>query len=211
MPPEYCIRHQLETFILGKRRNDEPLWLTAISERGSLFPFVFSSTKNRGVFYEQTVKAQVSFSNLKSQKYSALCSYPVTILQSPVITLSGLSLTLTGLQQPFAKHVTSYLPPPWFSLPGFLWMAKLSGSAWNQNRLMPLMAIGDSTSDPQGNKLFHQILSMWLLIFSLTPLFCCSSLELTCFTIRKRILPFCRVAHCALKYHEILNLYWLQF
>lgn len=110
--PEYCIRYQLEAFVLGKRRNYEPLWLTAVSERGSLFPFVFPSTKNRGVFYEQAVKAQVSFSNLKSQKYSALSSYPVTILQSPVITLSGLSSALSGLQQPFAKHFIHFLPPP---------------------------------------------------------------------------------------------------
>lgn len=159
-------------------------WLTAISERGSLFPFVFSSTKNRGVFYEQTVKAQVSFSNLKSQKYSALCSHPVTILQSPVIILSGLSSALSSLQQPFAKHFISYFPPPWFSLPGFLWMAKLSGSAWNQNWLMP---IGRSASDPGRGSFFHQILSTWLSILSLTPLFRCPSLELMCFTNGKGI------------------------
>lgn len=165
VPPEYCIKYQLETFVLGKRRNDEPLWLTAISESSSLFPFVFSSTKNRGVFYEQTVKAQVSFSNLKSQKYSALCSYPVTILQSPVIILSSLSSALSVLELPFI----SYFPSPRFSLTGFLWIAKLSGSAWNQNWLMPLMPIGDSTSDPRRETIFHQIVSTWPSIFSLTP------------------------------------------
>lgn len=184
----YCIRFQLATFVLGKRRSDEPLWLTAISERGSLFPFVFSSTKNRGVFYEQTEKAQVSFSNLKSQKYSALCSHPVTILQSPVIILSGLSSALSSLQQPFAKHFISYFPSPWFSLPGFLWMAKLSGSVWNQNWLMPLMPVGDSRSYPQSGSLFHRILSTWLSIISLIPLFYCPSLELMCFINGKGIL-----------------------
>lgn len=108
-PPEYCIRYQLETFILTKRITDEPHWLTTTPGRCSL-PFLSSFTKNRGVFYEQTVKAQVSFSNLKSQRRSALCSYPVTILQSPVITLSGLSSALTSLQQPFAKHFTMIFP-----------------------------------------------------------------------------------------------------
>lgn len=102
--PEYCVRYQLETFILSKRKTDEPRWLTAMPARCSLLSFLSFPTKNRGVFYKETVKSQVSFSNLKSQRGSALCSYPVTILQSPVITLSGLSSALTSLQQPFANH-----------------------------------------------------------------------------------------------------------
>lgn len=159
------------------------------------------------------MKAHVSFSNLKSQQYSALCSYAVTILQLPVTTLSGLSSALSGLQQPFAKHFISFFPPPWFSLPGFLWMVKLSGSAWNQTWLMPLMPIGDSPSDPWRETLFPLILSTWLLIFSLTPLFHCSSLELVCFTKGKSILHFCWVGWptvpIELKYHVILNLHWL--
>lgn len=131
------MRYQLETFILSKRKADEPQQLAAIPERCSLLPFLSSSTKNRGVFYEQTVKPQLSFSNLKSQRCSALCSYPVTILQPPLITLSGLSPALTGLQQPFAKYFTMIFtsavppsPPPMIFPARFsVWMAKPSGFA----------------------------------------------------------------------------------